>query len=336
MIAVVTGASGFIGRNLVGRLLNDGHEVRCLTRPHGGLAPEGAAATQVDFNDVASLRALKALDGADVVFHLAAAMRARSEAAFEAANVAPTRNLLHALADNGSPARFVFVSSQAAAGPATSIERPIVESDEPRPVEAYGRSKALAERVVSSFADRLPVSVVRPSSVYGRFDRDFLRLFQMARRGIVLYPGTMHHWLSLTHADDVVEGMLAAATSPNAIGRTFFLAAEPAIQWRALGDRIADAVGRPVGHLNVPGSLVRAASLLGDAAALVVRDTPLLNTSKAELARQPLWVCSSERARTELGWIPSRSLPEGLRDTYLWYEQRAWLSGPSRSSLATA
>lgn len=336
MIAVVTGASGFIGRNLVGRLLSDGHDVRCLTRHGGGVAPAGASQAQVDFRDAASLRTSHVLDGADVVFHLAAATRARTEADFEAANVTPTRTLLDALVAQESPGRFVLVSSQAAAGPASSAEKAVIEADEPRPVEAYGRSKLAAERLTLSFADRVPVTIARPSSVFGRYDRDFLRLFQMARRGFIVYPGTERHWLSLAHVDDVVAGLLAVALAPQAMGRTYFLANEAPLQWRSLGERVATAVGHSVSHLNVPGSLVQAASHLGDLAALVMRDTPLLNSNKAALARHPFWLCSAERARNDLGWQASGSLPDALRDTYLWYEQSGWLSGSPRSAFAVA
>ena len=334
MIAVVTGASGFIGRNLVGRLVSDGHEVRCLTRRKGGAVATGVSVTPVDFDNAKSLQSSGALDGADVVFHLGAATRARSEAAFEAANVRPTGNLIEALLACGSRARFVFVSSQAAAGPASSLAEPVVEDDPPHPVEAYGRSKLAAERVVSAFSDRLPVTIIRPSSVFGRWDRDFLRLFRMAARGVVLYPGNEQHWLSIAHVDDVVDGLLAAAVSPNAEGSTYFLTSQNPVQWRMLGDGIATALGRGVSHVNIPGGLVRAAAYLGDAAALVMHDTPLLNSEKVTLARYPFWVCSSERARRELGWKPFRSLPDALRDTYLWYVQSGWLQPQSKSASA--
>src|ERR687884_2269440 len=97
MIAVVTGGSGFIGRNLVARLLCDGHEVRCLLRPSGGAVPEGAKRYIVRFDDKRSLENCAAFEGAHVVFHLAGATKAVCAADFIAANVVPTRNLLNAL-----------------------------------------------------------------------------------------------------------------------------------------------------------------------------------------------------------------------------------------------
>lgn len=334
MIAVVTGASGFIGRNLVGRLRDDGHEVRCLIRKAGRAVPTGTAQALVDFENPASLASCPALDGADVVFHLASATRARSAADFERANVTPARNLLNALASRGLSPRFVHVSSQAAAGPAASAQRPVVEEDDPRPVEEYGRSKLQAERLVQS--STVPWTIVRPCSVYGRFDRDFLRLFQFARRGILVYPGVAHHWLSLLHVDDVVDGLMAAAQREDAARRHYFLGSKSPIQWTELGAEIARAVGTSAWHINVPGALIRALAHIGDVAAAFTVETPLLNSNKAELSRHPYWVCDSARAERELGWHQSRSLPESLRDTYLWYEQSGWLSGSSRAAVAVA
>jgi nucleoside-diphosphate-sugar epimerase len=334
MIAVVTGASGFIGRNLVGRLRDDGHEVRCLVRNAGGAPPPGVTQCAIDYDDPASIARSSALDGADVVFHLAGATRARSSAEFERANVMPTRSILAALVSRGLSPRFVHVSSQAAAGPASSNQRPIAEDDEPKPVEEYGRSKLLAERAVE--ASRVPWTIVRPCSVYGRFDRDFLRLFQLARRGMLVYPGVQHHWLSLLHVDDVVDGLVAAALGKASERRVYFLAAKSPIQWGDLGKTIARAAGRPVSHINVPGSLIRALAHIGDLVAGFTVEAPLLNSNKAALSRHPYWVCNSARAEAELGWHPSRSLPDGVRDTYLWYDQSGWLSGSSRAAVAVA
>src|SRR5688572_2429828 len=118
MIAVVTGSSGFLGQNLVRRLVHDGHEVRCLVRPMGGVAPSATKRYVVHFNDPRSLLDCAALDGAHVVFHLAAATKAVRPQDFTTANVAPTRYLLGAITARRLYPKFIFVSSQAAAGPA--------------------------------------------------------------------------------------------------------------------------------------------------------------------------------------------------------------------------
>jgi len=327
MIAVVTGGSGFIGRNLVGRLLADGHTVRCLTRAESRSVPDGCSSWPVRFDDVASLAATDALTGADVLFHLAGATQAARARDFDAANVLPTRNLLRAIAERGSRARFLYVSSQAAAGPAAGSGASVAESESPRPVEAYGRSKLAAERVVEGFADRVPTTIVRPCAVFGPWDRGFLALFRLAAYGLVVYPGVAGQTLSLLHVSDVVDGLLLAAQSPRAVSRTYFLASDQPVVWREIGEGIAIAAGRSVGHVEIPWSLVWVASALGDLVGALTGTASLANRSKAEQARQRAWHCSAARARKELGFQQRRSLPEALRETYLWYAEHGWLRG---------
>ncbi len=327
MIAVVTGGSGFVGQNLVRRLARDGHEVRCLVRPAGGAPPPKAKRYEVRLDDPASLLACAAFREADVVFHLAGATKAVRASDFMAANVTPTRTILGALVAQRLRPRFVFVSSQAAAGPAPARHRAIDEDDIPRPVEAYGKSKLEAERIVESFADRVPVTIVRPCAAFGPFDRDFFTLFRLARRGILVYPGVADHWLSVLHVDDLVDGLIAAATRDQAISRKYFLAGESPVQWRALGDFIANAVNRRVRHVDVPAPIVATVSLAGELIGRLLKGATIANWSKALLSRQRYWICSASRARDELGFRESRSLPEAVRDTYYWYRNSGWLAG---------
>lgn len=335
MIAVVTGGTGFIGQNLVRRLCEDGHDVRCLVR-RGGELPPGARRFVVDYGDPRSVRSTPALEGADVIFHLAGATKALREAEFLDANVSPARVLLGAIVARREYPRFVHVSSQAAAGPAADPQHPVDEEDPPRPVEAYGRSKLQAERVVEGFADHVPVTIVRPCSVFGPFDRDFLTLFRFAQRGLLVYPGVRDHWLSLLHVDDVIDGLLAAATSERAICARFFLASREPVQWRVVGRAIASACGRRTREINLPRSFVRVGALAGELAGHVTGRPTVANRQKAALSRQRYWVCSAARARESLGFTPSRSLADGVRDTYTWYLTRGWLPAKRRDKATIA
>jgi nucleoside-diphosphate-sugar epimerase len=335
MIAVVTGGSGFIGRNLVQRLLRDGHQVRCLVRPRGGTPPMEAQRFVVDYGEPQSLLRSRAFDDADVVFHLAGVTRTARPLGFMTGNVTPTRHLLGALSARRLRPRFVYVSSQSAAGPAMDARHPVDETDVPHAVEEYGRSKYEAERIVTSFLDRVPVTIVRPCSVFGPHDRDFLALFRLAGRGLLVYPARGEHWLSLVHVDDLVGALLRAGSADVAIGRTYFIARADPIAWRSLGEHIAHAVGRTsVRHVHLPDSVVRAVSVFAEWTAGITGRTPLASRSRATLARQRYWVCSSARARAELDLRDTQSLPDALRDTYLWYRDNGWVR--ARSPAATS
>ena len=154
-VALVTGATGFIGSHLVEALLARGWRVRCLVRKTSVLR-------WLPTDDVSLINGDVGLPGEDleravrnvsVVFHLAGLTSAVDDSAYVTVNVEGTRNVVVAMQKAAPNALLVFCSSLAAGGPSTS-KRPVNETDEPSPVSAYGRSKLTAERIV---ADALPV-----------------------------------------------------------------------------------------------------------------------------------------------------------------------------------
>jgi nucleoside-diphosphate-sugar epimerase len=335
MIAVVTGSSGFIGSLLVDALLARGATVRALVRdgsPERGVDPR-VVRSRADLLDDRSVRDAPVWEGATHVFHLAGVTKRRTLAQFRDGNVVPTANLLAAAAarSDGTPPRVVLMSSQAAAGPAPSGDRPLREEDAPDPIEAYGRSKLEAERAAAAYAGRLPVTIVRPGAVYGPRDRDFLRAFRLAASRVQVHAVPRNHQFSIVHVADLVEAVLLAAERPEAEGRTYFVAGAEAASWRALYTEVAAAAGvNPLVELQLPLAAVGAAGLAGDLLSAITGWHTLANRNKTRLARPRWWLCDAGRARSELGWSPHIPLQRGVRETYLWYLQAGWLRPPSR------
>jgi nucleoside-diphosphate-sugar epimerase len=330
MIAVVTGSTGFIGSHLVDALLERGATVRALARVE---TPEASLDARVqhwraDLTDDRSVRESGVWEGATHVFHLAGATKRRTLGQFRFANVVPTANLLAAAAARAgnAPPRVVLVSSQAAAGPAQSAERPVREDDPPAPIEGYGRSKLEAETAARPYDGRLPVSIVRPAAVYGPRDRDFLRVFRLAARAVAIHAVPRDNVCSIVHVRDVVAGILLAAERPEAVGRTYFLANERPITWRELYRAIASAASvAPALELQLPLGAIALAGLAGDVVSALTGWHSLANGNKTRLAHPRWWVCDASRARAELGWRESVGLQEGVRETYLWYVDAGWM-----------
>src|SRR5687768_3198073 len=167
MRALVTGATGFVGSHLAAALQQRGDEVTAVARSPQRAAALGAAGVRVIAGDLHDTKALqRAAEQQDVIFHVAGLVAARDEAEFMWANREGTRNVVAAAEATGE-ARFVLVSSLAAAGPSRRGV-PLSGDETPRPVTAYGRSKLAAETVVRDSA--LPWSIVRPPIVYGPRD----------------------------------------------------------------------------------------------------------------------------------------------------------------------
>lgn len=325
MTSIVTGATGFIGRHLVDALAASGEDVRCITRGKAGVdSRPNITVHQGDF-ERADLGVRDAvMDGADVVYHLGGATRAVSAAAFTAANIDVTRRLLDRIGTGQAP-RFVYVSSQAASGPASDADHPKTEADPEAPIEDYGRSKLAAERLVSANT-RVPWTVVRPVAVYGPGDRDFLSIFAMAKRGVAIYPGIRHASVNTIFVGDLVTGIIAAARSSTAERRTYFLGDDTAQSWKEIYATIATIVGNPGPlEMSVPRAVVTLGGVIGDMVGIATGRPSLVNRNKAILAAPKYWLCSSGRARRDIGFQTPTALRDGLRATYDWYVQHKWL-----------
>jgi nucleoside-diphosphate-sugar epimerase len=200
----------------------------------------------------------------------------------------------------------------------------LTEDAKPAPIEAYGRSKLEAERLV--LGARVDASIVRPSAVYGPHDKDFLAMFRLAARGLAIHPGNRDQWISIAHVDDVARGVALASTHPDAIGRTFFLANDEPVQWRSLFQATTRCAGRTLrADFEVPRWLVRAAASVGDAVSVATERASLFTSGKAALAAPPFWTCSADRIRRELGFTSTIPLDQGLAETYAWYRANRWL-----------
>ncbi len=322
MRALVTGATGFVGSHLVEALRRKGSEVTVLARSASkaeALASRGIRVIAGDLHDLGALN--RAVEGHDVVFHVAGAVAARNEAEFLRCNRDGTANLVAACTRAGRP-RFVLVSSLAAAGPAEP-GRPLLGSESPRPVTAYGRSKLAAERVVTGGG--LPWTIVRPPTVYGPRDREVLKVFRLARLGVAPVFGSGRQELSAVHGADLAEALVAAGASEST-ARKIYHACHPEIVTSAEFVRaIAAAMGRRVAVVGVSRPLGRALLAVTEAGARLTGRPTILTTDKANEFFQAAWTGDPAPLIRDTGWRPVHDLRSGLADTYQWYRSAGWL-----------
>jgi nucleoside-diphosphate-sugar epimerase len=333
---LVTGANGFIGQHLVRRLIECGCRVTCLVRASSHideLRSVGAQLVTGDVTDQTSIERAITASRADVVFHLAGLVRALRTDDFVRVNTGGTESVAAACACLDNPPRLVIVSSLAAAGPC-NVDMPRIEEDSPSPVSAYGRSKLAGELAAARYAERVPISIVRPPIVFGPGDRAVLEMFKpIARWGIHAVTGRDEQRFSLVHVSDLVEGLLLAAEKgerlqPNGLPGQgiYFISGQDNPSYPELGQAIAAALGKKhAAVVHVPRVLLQVVGLCNDTMAKIRQRPSLLSSDKITEALAGSWMCSSAKARTNLGWSPAATLAQRLHETAQWYRQAEWL-----------
>jgi nucleoside-diphosphate-sugar epimerase len=335
---LVTGASGFVGAHLAATLTAHGDEVTCLVRRTSRVDRLSALGVRLAYGDVTDASSVQlAVGGAEVVYHVAGIIRALRAAEFYRVNTGGTRNVVDACARQSQPPVMVFVSSLAAAGPALHGV-PRVETDRPLPVSNYGRSKRQAELVVQQFADRVPISVVRPPIVFGEADPVSFDMFRsVAKFGVHMVPGIGRHRFSMVHADDLVNLMILAARcgrrllppqlDPTATAQgCYFAACETDPTYTDLGRMIGQVLGRRrVATLHASAPFIWCVAAVGELAGQVVRRPMFMNLDKFNEITAGAWCCSAESAIRDLGYAVGAPLLERLRQTADWYRREKWL-----------
>ncbi|MGA2954990.1 MAG: NAD-dependent epimerase/dehydratase family protein [Thermodesulfobacteriota bacterium] len=326
MKALVTGGTGFIGSHLTEALIRKGVQVRCLLRKTSDLKwLKGLPIEFVhgDCNDKTSLE--KAVQGVDWVFHLAGVTKAIKEKTYLEVNGLGTENLIHAcLENNPRLQKFIYISSQAAAGPSRNGYNK-KELDPCEPVSFYGRSKRVGEELALTHAHELPVLILRPSAVYGPRDKDIFAFFKCLSRRIKPCPIGPDQHLSLCYVQDIVQGILLAVETQTKSGEIFFLSDGHDYRMEEIGDIVAQAMGITAFRIRVPKRMILGIACFSEYLSKFFRRPSLLNKDKAEEMIQKDWVCDITKAKTLLGFEPRVPLSEGAKLTFEWYKKEKWL-----------
>ncbi|HSJ30957.1 MAG TPA: NAD-dependent epimerase/dehydratase family protein [Longimicrobiales bacterium] len=321
MRVLVTGASGFLGGHVCRRLLEDGHEIRALSRSSAVVS--GAATLSYSDKELRSIPAA-AFEGIAAVVHLAARVHVRSSgrashSAFYSANMDVTRRLAVAAAAAGVR-DFLFASSLKAAAETSAAV--LVESDRPRPLDAYGASKLEAEARLAEIGAAQGMNTVslRLPLMYGAgMKANMMALFRLVDRGLPLPLGGIANRRSLLYAGNAAA--VFAALLGRIAGQEMYYASDgEAVSTPELLRRIAAALKRPLRLLPAPKPLLRLAERL---------DLPVAGPLARRLAGS--LAVDSSRLLTRLGAPLPYTLDQGLVLTASWYRGPAAGRGTGHS-----
>ncbi len=267
----------------------------------------------------------EAVSGVDQIFHLAGVTKAVEERTYFDVNAYGTEKLIQAtLEHNPSIKKFIYLSSQAAAGPCHDGGTK-KEADICKPVSPYGRSKRLGEEIALAHADRLPILILRPSAVYGPRDRDLYVFFKLLSKKIKPCFYTEEQRISLVFVEDLIRAILLASEREEESGEIFFISDGGDYRMEEVTHLFATAMGVNPMAIRVPEWMIYVVASLSESISKVTRRPALLNRGKVEEMVQDNWVCDITKARMRLGFQPRVSLAEGARLTYEWYKKEHWL-----------
>jgi nucleoside-diphosphate-sugar epimerase len=335
--AFVTGGSGFIGGHLVEALLARGWQVRCLVRSQRSgetLQTLGAEVVVGQLHDVPQLTAW--LSDVDHVFHVAGIILARRADDFQRINAEGVANIAAACAAQSNPPTLIYISSIAAAGPATRGGE-VHEADQPHPISKYGLSKLEGEVLVQHFADRVPITILRPGVVFGPRDRLSLSIFQSIKTsGLHVYPRFRTPPLTVIYVHDLVNLTLEALAhgerlpsndAPQLPGHgIYFAGRREHPTYHEFGWLAAQALGR---RWFLPLPLTPPLPfIVGSCSELLsrLRGVPsIVNLDKMREATVTSWACSPAKAERDLHFAPSATLLDQMRETVAWYRAQRWL-----------
>lgn len=310
----LTGASGFVGGEVLRRLRADGFSVKAALRSGSNITMEGVEV--VSFDSFADLSCSESLAGVDAVIHCAARVHVMNDtetdplSAFRKVNVEGTLNLARQAAAAGVR-RFVFISSIKVNGEGTLGGKAYTADDQPSPKDPYGISKMEAEQGLLELAKgtSMDVVIIRPVLVYGPgVKANFLNMMRWLDKGIPLPFGAIHNSRSLVALENLIDLIVTCVVHPKASNQIFLVSDGEDLSTTQLLQRMAGALNKPARLLPVPSSMLSTvANVLG----------------KRSLSQR---LCGSlqvdiSKTRTLLDWTPPVSVGEALNVVAKFYTE---------------
>jgi len=320
---VITGANGFVGSNLTRFLMNKGHDVTALVRKTAdvSLLPIKSRIVEIDYCDIESIKT--GLVNQDIVIHAAALTRADNWLQMKDINVSVTERMVEAANESEHVKQLIFISSQAAAGMGDK-NKPKNEEDIAKPITWYGKSKLMAEEVIKNRLLK-EWTIIRPVSVYGPGDKDFLQTFKLMKNHISVSLGIRDKYISLIYIDELTQFITKCLDNPVAFHQVFFASDGSTYTHKMFSNSMQSAIHTYSLHLTIPDSVVFYVAALGELKNKLQPKSSLVNMQKFKELKGRYWTVNIEKARKLLDYNPKPNLTHYLHTTWIWYKEQGWL-----------
>ena len=322
---LITGASGFLGYHLLKAALEKDLTVYAAVRKNSQidhLKELPVKYVYLNYENINELEKVLLDNSIDYIIHAAGVTKAVKQEDYNKINATYSVNLAKAAEISSNRIKkMIFISSLAATGPLSSANSIITEETSPTPVTAYGRSKLLAETELSKID--IPVSILRPTAIYGPRDKDIFIIIKTLNKGLDPYMGNFLQELSFVHAKDVAD-VAVQSLFLNKVG-TYNISDGNSYSRYQFADTTKKILGKKAIRFHLPMPLIKLIAYLLETANGWVNKPAVINREKLlELAAKN-WVCDISKAKKELNFNPKYTLESGLKDSIKWYQQNKLL-----------
>ena len=333
MKILITGGTGFTGSHLVKHVLREGNKAVVLDNQEGIVLDElkrlGAEVIIGSVADAAVLR--RAVDGCEVVYHLAAAFRKINvpKSEYDNTNINAMSSLLEICQKSGVR-KVVYCSTQGVHGNIESLaQNPPVPGNENSPIKPedyYQYTKHEGEKVAAAFMEKgMDITILRPTALYGPADPGrFLMLYKQVKKGWFPFFGKGTAFYHPVYVENFCDAFTLAVEKPQSKGQTYIIADEKYFQIKEIVQKIADIMGVKCKMIHLPFYPMYWLSYIVAGIYKPLPFEPPLFPRRVDWYRQNRGFDIS-KARDELGYKPKVGLDEGLRITYEWYKENGFL-----------
>ncbi|MFW5870863.1 MAG: NAD-dependent epimerase/dehydratase family protein [Verrucomicrobiota bacterium] len=326
MKILVTGGTGFTGKALVKRLLDEGHEVTALDYKEGLKTEElrkwGATVRIGTVTNKAVVD--ECMKDIDIVHHLAAAFRELDvpESHYDEVNVEGTRNVLKSAAENNVK-RFIYCSTCGVHG---NVDNPPGDEEAPiQPADYYQKTKYMAEPIVKEYhKNGLPSVILRPAAIYGPGDPErFAMIFKKVSSGSFPMFGDGKTYYHPLYIDNLIDAFMLAMQEGKGDGEAYLIADEEYVEIEDLVKRTARAMGKEISIKHYPVWPLIVAGHVCEKVCSPLKITPPIFPRRVDWFRQNR-AFKIDKAKRDLGYKPEIGLDEGLKRTAQWYKEEGY------------
>lgn len=314
MNVFITGATGFVGRNVCEYFHKNGFSVYGLVRDEKRISKARVEFIKPVFGDLESFDG-SFLTSIDYVIHVAGLIRAPSYNEFYKANVLGTKAVVEKVVKYaGNIKRFIYVSSLAAGGPAS--DGPRREEDPDEPVSHYGKTKLYGEYEIHD----LPYTILRPPVIFGPYDSALFIFFSLVEKyRVAPIAGFKPRHVDFIYIEDFCKAVFDVLKTDVTLNKKYYLGGNP-LSWEGFGELIENAADVRTLKVRIPISIMWLTALLCEMGGF-----SLFSREKVKELSRLNWTSSCERASRDFSFSRKFSNEVAVKITYEWYKKNNWL-----------